>query len=791
MATSITLSTTTYIFQSNTIFYYNTDKSLSGTQLKNNTGISLSNNTSSTQTLQFISDITMTSDYYIYFIISSTNIIIDGYNYNFTSMSLNTYPGLVKNGDLVYNSTSVQEEKSYDYITIKNIKWTDDGNSTCNGGFICGNYYGKLPKISNSYINHCSFNSSNGIIDGNNIYGGIIGNNSCVIANYCYTVINKITCNYFSPFATSSGGGIFGSFSSGTANYCYTIANKITNEITANSGGYGGGGIFAGGSSGTANYCYTIVNTIDNEDNNTYGGGGGGIYGANSYGIANYCYTITDNISSGGGIFGPYSQIGETGATYGGVANYCYVVANNGANIFGYDSTDYKVNNCETGTSWSTISASNTISYTSSSNWTNTDLANNATPYLLSGFNDTLYSPNSYSTYTLPYTSNSGTISTGNYLLISVNDTLSSNISINSTNGILTFDSSLSTTVYQENVLNYTKSGILTVGTNNVTYYYGYNINTFTLNIFYYTAFAFKFNYVAYNIINTFSQDDFNKIMTNILFRAEWATSSTNLVYVNSNKVLSNWNIDDATKLIANHLLQAMIYYNFNQIYLIKLLNSLMVTNEERTITIESTIQPLQNQTVLSSTYIENIYTYMIDYLLSGTFNDSDGNYPSSLSLNTIINILNNLNLTNYAVSIFIPMYEYYIPIVSNLKITLTNNNNPTITWDAPSSSQTYQCDIYGNDSNYVIEEYLVTITSNINGNASNIYTTQNTYLNNYNLTNNSIGCITVNINTVMSIPISNGKYSNQSSSTTLTNTTSYLNTTSNSQYSYIIPKNL
>jgi hypothetical protein len=97
------------------------------------------------------------------------------------------------------------------------------------------------------------------------------------------------------------------------------------------------------------------------------------------------------------------------------------------------------------------------------------------TPYILSAFNANIYSPNTISNDSGKdsYTSLSGVFSNSNYNLLSVNDSLPTNVSIDNTNGKLTFVKNQPYTKYLEKVF---------VSNGTAPYYYGYNVNSFTLN---------------------------------------------------------------------------------------------------------------------------------------------------------------------------------------------------------------------------------------------------------------------------------------------------------------------
>jgi hypothetical protein len=457
-----------------------------------------------------------------YFITGSNYITYDGTGKTITISSVTNYPGLIQNG--------------YSNVTVQNINNAISGSSSLqnSGGWICHANFGS--GVNNVLIDNCSNSapisdsgggicgervggnggtisitncSNSGIMNLNN-GGGICGrqiaiNNGTVLISNCSNsgVINGVAI-----------GGICGN-GAGQNNGIITIANCY--NTGAINGSENGG--MTGRNTCFNNGTITITNCYNT---GIIGSGSGGMCGAffawntNNLCTIKNCYNIGDITGNIAGGFIGYDIGYSTNLSYTSniLIENCYSLGNIGTNaggICGGGVNSYTTNpvvnitNCYTsynsiaqaGSEYISLIFRTTIRdsiinrltnvYTSLiSSWNDnsanssligsawTSVATNS-PYILSIFNASLYSPSTITNIsTGDYTSSAGLFTPNyNYNLISVNNVVPpSNITINNTSGVLTF-TNLLTNTYVEKVLCYQ-------GTS--PKYYEYNFNTFTLN---------------------------------------------------------------------------------------------------------------------------------------------------------------------------------------------------------------------------------------------------------------------------------------------------------------------
>ena len=453
-----------------------------------------------------------------YFITDSQYIIYDGTGKLVTVSNVASYQGLIRNG--------------YSNVTVKNINSQISGSSSLqnSGGWICqGNFGGGA---NNVLIDNCSNSdsgggicgervggnggtiiitncSNSGVINPNNA-GGICGreigiNNGTVSITNCSNsgVINGVAIGGMCGNAAGRNNGIIiitNCYNTGTINgsenggmtgrnTCFnngtiTISNCYNTGIIGSGSGGMCGAFFAWNTNNlcTIKNCYNIGNITGNIAGGFFGYDIG--YSTNLAYTSNIlienCYSLGNIGTNAGGICGgsvnsyttiPVVNITNCYTSYNSIdqAGSEYISLSFTATV--RNSIISRLTNVYTSliSSWSDSSANSSLIGTA---WTS--VATN-TPYLLSSFNASLYSPSTItSTGTGNYTSSSGLFNPDyNYNLISVNNsTPPSNITINSTNGVLTFVN-LTSSTYIENVFCYQ-------GTS--PNYYGYNFNNFTLN---------------------------------------------------------------------------------------------------------------------------------------------------------------------------------------------------------------------------------------------------------------------------------------------------------------------
>lgn len=417
------------------------------------------NNTSgsSTLTVSFTGNATFTTSSQ-FFITGSNNITYDGNNKTMTISSVIPFYGLIRNG--------TSGSSGYNNVTCQNFIISNSSSTLDNlGGWLCQNYFGK--GATGCIITNCSSNGS--ISTGS---GGIVGaycgvDSGSVTISKCYSIGNG-----------TSSGGIAGN---GTGNNAgnVTITNCYTNgPMTGSSGGIIGS---SSGTSGVVNIsnCYTSGNMV------AVGSGTGGIVGSSS-GVGgtitvSNCYSRGSIASGCGGI---------VGASYGNViCTNCYTSGVTGVSnqngIYAGSSSDNPLgsNNyseANNGTSgWNNTNASayllnGPVGYVQGSVWSDINFTVPNNPWFLTVFNSQIYSPNTATiTPDTIYTTGSSVLTGTFNQIITVNDSITySDISINSTTGVITFTNKPNGT-YVVSVLNLTITPSL----------YNYNINTFTLTV--------------------------------------------------------------------------------------------------------------------------------------------------------------------------------------------------------------------------------------------------------------------------------------------------------------------
>ncbi len=242
----------------------------------------------SSVTVTFGANLTITNTNQ-YFIISGSNVTIDGAGKTATISGVTNYPGLVK-ADASNSSTAV----------IKNIGLVTQANSTLesNGGWISqtSNKANIINCYSTGNITHESSGGITGQLNSGNITnchssgninglrsGGIAGFNNSGNISKCYST---------GLVSGVQAGGMVGENNQGNISNCYTSGNIS---------GAGAGGVAAYNSGGTISNCYT--------SGNISGQNSGGIAGYENKGAILNCYT-SGNISGqySGGIAGYYNE---------------------------------------------------------------------------------------------------------------------------------------------------------------------------------------------------------------------------------------------------------------------------------------------------------------------------------------------------------------------------------------------------------------------------------------------------------------------------------------------------
>ena len=317
------------------------------------------------------------------------------------------------------------------------------------------------------------YSTGNIDIQGGGIFGYVTGfnaTNTTIEATNCYSIGN------ISQYA----GGIFGSDAGYNATdttidatNCYSIGN-----IEYRAGGIFG---FAAGSSASnttisATNCYSI-GQIGIEAGGIFGLSTG-YYATNTIILATNCYSIGNIGNLGGGIFGRYTGLNATGTTTIDATN-CYSVGSvttTGNGIYGSNKVIGITDRCYiANTTWDDSIA--TTSLTDTANvWLDYDTSATNVPWLLQSYNAEVYNPNNQ-TLTVPSGTSGQGIFQPNYNYLITNNPDSSKISINASNGQLTFTDM----VYGNSYIIPVFTGIPTL-INSINTYYGYNLNSYNLS---------------------------------------------------------------------------------------------------------------------------------------------------------------------------------------------------------------------------------------------------------------------------------------------------------------------
>jgi hypothetical protein len=338
-----------------------------------------------------------------------------------------------------------------------------------NSGIISGNAAGGICGSNAGYINGTLSikNSSNtGNISGNNS-GGICGSNTV----YDNEKVSILKCYNTGIISGTNSGGITGdNFGSNSNNQCSIINCYNIGAITgSNAGGITGASV---GYNDIVTYtpniliekCYSLGD-IATTAGGICGGTTGSSYDHNPIVQIKNCYTSYDSIAQPG-------TGGNTGSQY--ISLNLPTLVRDSIILTNVYST--LINNWTDSTANTLLTGTPTDLYSNNPGSSWAKIGTNNTLYLLSGFNSSLYTPSIVNNLneTGNYTSSAGLFTPDyNYNLISVNNAIPpSNITINNTNGVLTFTNLISNT-YIEKIFCY--KGI-------TQKYYGYNFNTFTLN---------------------------------------------------------------------------------------------------------------------------------------------------------------------------------------------------------------------------------------------------------------------------------------------------------------------
>jgi len=403
----------------------------------------------------FSSEITYSSNSN-YFICGSDNIIFDGQN-NPISVTATDWLGLIQNG--------IFDVSGKNNIFVQNIGITASGDYSIapQAGWVCHKYfyYGS----SNGSIMNCY---SSGDIS-NNYSGGICGAYFAKYSSNC-----SITNCYSSGIiGGNNSGGICGGDSNGTITFCYSIGDIIGPDA--------GGicGVNTGSENGitTIKNCYSIGNI-----SGYYSGGicGSGAGNNNGQLIIQNCYSMGNTFDYTAGIC--YS----IGITNPGSVNIINSYSYNGI-IIDPELTGYILTNCYTANgNWFDLSANIFLTDTPDENknmgtvWTS---LYPRTPFVLSQFNFIkTYTPDTItinSPKSTIYTSFPGIFTYDyTYLIVNIISTADTTIQINSSSGEITFSNLnlYNDVTYIVNIY-YSKN-------NNTRFYYGYNFNKYTFNLY-------------------------------------------------------------------------------------------------------------------------------------------------------------------------------------------------------------------------------------------------------------------------------------------------------------------
>lgn len=452
-----------YIRQDDTNIQYRLENQTTWTNVGNNFPIQVGRTigTSGLVKIEFVTDIIIDNSVpggiFKYFIcnssdfqFSSSSLRQDGTITLITIDNVTDYPGFIQNGSGSSNG--------YDNITIQNIGIKTINSSTLadQGGWVCQTYFGR--GASNNNIINCY--STGDIVPGS---GGIVGT---FAASYGGSLtINKC---FSTGFIDNEAGGIVGNNAADNSG-TITITNCYSTGIIG--GVTGGGGGIVGSFANTINIinCYSLgeisgyssagiigVNFSNNNTNTTINNcySIGNMTGTESYGIApvmtvggsyliSNCYTSGTLVGLNSGGIVPYPPVSTI--------NNSYSEGDNG------------------GSGWNDINANYYLTGVNLGTWT--PIFPNSY-YFLSLFNQTLYNQT-------PYTSTTPGIFQTSPGLIQMSDPgfkyiiygeTNPNITINQSNGVITFDRNLPRGSYTVNVFSCIDPPQI---------YYNYNINTF------------------------------------------------------------------------------------------------------------------------------------------------------------------------------------------------------------------------------------------------------------------------------------------------------------------------
>jgi hypothetical protein len=335
-------------------------------------------------------------------------------------------------------------------LTSENVSVTNCTNS----GSISGQYTGGIlgaqagQSSGNVSVTNCT---NSGSISGSGtggILGAFAGNfNGKITISKCFNLSN-ITGNY--------SGGITGYLFGYNTNQICSITNCYN---IGTIGGTNSGGICGSDVGYNANElyapiinitnCYTL-GTIDTSCGGILGGSGPGVYTNIPTVTLTNCYTAGTFVDTSSGLISNLLSIKNNV-----IVNNCYIAnANWSDTVANLSLIGNPLSNPSVGTTWSSIQIN--------------------TPYLLSAYNNELYNPNSISTYSRYYTTSTGLQTNSTYSIINNEGNIlpNTNITINSSNGIITYT----------NIKNTLKTYVVAYNSASTTnYYYGYNINSFTL----------------------------------------------------------------------------------------------------------------------------------------------------------------------------------------------------------------------------------------------------------------------------------------------------------------------
>jgi hypothetical protein len=392
--------------------------------------------------------------------INASNVTINGQYNTITVSGVTDYFGFVQNGTGSLSSNL--------NVVIKNLTVNSSSSTLiAGGGWIC------QTQFCYASVLYCS---SNGSISTNG--GGIFG-------QACYSC-SAVNC-FSSGTISTNGGGIYGSYCVNcNASQCYSIGTI---------------GDYAGGIFGFGNNQTTEINqnTLPTQPNTTissstatacYSTGGigtnaGGIYGYYAYkSNAINCYTLGNGTTSSGGIFGVnFSSLSDTPTCS---ASYCYTIGTtlSGDGIYAYTGTNNSTNTecyckSELNGIWKDCNAKCYLRNYDCV-WIDISICSKHQPFLLKSFNRSLYTC-PYQKIKCKYATSSAGLFGTQYKILTVNGKKNNcNITINSTNGVLTFDK-VKKGKYKIKIINGTSTLINNICNNGYYIWSNYNINDFLL----------------------------------------------------------------------------------------------------------------------------------------------------------------------------------------------------------------------------------------------------------------------------------------------------------------------